>query len=429
MPHHPTPFLVHRINPQLGELFGVSLWYYGLTYSLGFLCVYLWFRKAQRRLGWSDREILDLSILVALGVLLGGRVFEIVFYEWSYYTLHPSHVFSYWRGGMATHGILLGGTLGIWIFSRLHEKRFLNIADEMAVPGAFIMGLGRIGNFIDGNIVGSVTDVWWAVKFPNADGFRHPVTLYDSLKNFLMIPLLLLVKKVYPSGRGMLLAHFAFWYGFGRIFVDIFREYPTEVLGVGTGQYFNLLMVAVGLGLMMWFERPRRVLSGPSPEGQTHQESVLADGACTKVGQDYSRSRLWRRKLAFLALLLFPLIIPTDWTIGNVIPSKEPTQAHEPHGATLKSAQENEDVSDSTTRKKWTMDRPGSHFGLDGAIRGALASAYLNPFMSGSIGSRRGKADPNRFQTCQALGMADRTCRPAQSPPAASPHRFGHPPC
>lgn len=153
----------------------MKLWYYGLTYSLGVLGVYLWFKLAQKRLGWSERDTLDLSILVAVGVLLGGRVFEIVFYEWSYYAQHPSQVFSYWRGGMATHGILLGALAGMWVFSRMRGKSFLAIADEMAIPGAFLMGVGRIGNFIDGQILGAVTDVWWAVKFPYAEGFRHPV--------------------------------------------------------------------------------------------------------------------------------------------------------------------------------------------------------------------------------------------------------------
>ena len=314
----PTAHFVHRINPLLGEILGLKLWYYGLSYSLGFLGVYLWFKRAQTRLRWSDQEILDLGILVALGVLLGGRAFEIAFYEWSYYTQHPSHVFSYWRGGMATHGILLGGLVGVWLFSRLRGKSFLAIADEMVIPGAFIMGVGRIGNFVDGQIVGAVTDVWWAVKFPNAEGFRHPVTLYDSLKNFMMIPLLLLVKRVSPPGRGMLLAHFVFWYGFGRLFVDYFREYPTAVFGIGTGQYFNSLMAVIGLGLIIWFGKAGRPRTVAEPGGGGRNGLLQPETASLKRGQWRCAPRLWSRRLVFAALLLFPLVIPTDWTQGNV---------------------------------------------------------------------------------------------------------------
>jgi phosphatidylglycerol:prolipoprotein diacylglycerol transferase len=334
-------YFVHRINPELAEVAGIQLWYYGLTYSLGFLGVYLWFRKAQRRLGWSDREILDLSILVALGALLGGRAFEIVFYEWSYYSLHPALVFSYWRGGMATHGILLGGTLGMWLFSRLREKRFLAIGDEMAIPGAFIMGVGRIGNFIDGNIVGSLTDVWWAVKFPNAVGFRHPVTLYDSLKNFLMIPLLLVARRTSPPRQGMLLAHVVFWYGFGRLFVDLFREYPTTFLGVGTGQYFNFLMAALGLGLMGWSGLARGGMKAAQLEVTERRKSCNVEPGSGRLRPwrplpAVRSATLWPRRLLFILLLLFPLIIPTDWTQGNV---KQPAATEEDRLPTAASPQ------------------------------------------------------------------------------------------
>lgn len=326
----PTAHLVHRINPLLGEILGLKLWYYGLTYSLGFLGVYLWFKRAQRRLGWTDRDILDLSILVALGVLLGGRAFEIAFYEWSYYTQHPAQVFSYWRGGMATHGILLGGIVAIWLFSRLRGTSFLVVADEVVIPAAFLMGVGRIGNFIDGQIEGSVTDVWWAVKFPNAEGFRHPVTLYDSLKNFLMIPLLLGVKRRTPAGRGILLAQFVFWYGFGRMFVDYFRKYPVDVFGIGTGQYFNLLMAVVGLGLMTWFTEQRRRSHIVDSTAAEREEIPWSETDSGRIGIWRATSGLWFRKLAFTALLLFPLIIPTDWTQGNVTQPEKLN--HEPQG-------------------------------------------------------------------------------------------------
>ena len=324
-----SPYFVHQINPLLAEIFGVKLWYYGLTYSLGFVGVYLWFKRAQKRLGWTDREVYDLTLLVALGILLFARAVEIVFYEWSYYLQHPSQVFSYWRGGMSSHGVLLGGTLGIWLFSRWRGKSFLKTADEVVIPAAFLMGVGRIGNFIDGNIVGYATDVWWAVKFPDAEGFRHPVTLYDALKNFLMIPLLLAVRRATSPGRGVLLAHFVFWYGFGRLFVDYFREYPVEVFGIPPGQYFNLLMAIGGLGLLAWFtSRKRRPDTGETKAAG--REDTCGSQACAKRPSSRNiRLSLWLRRLAFAALLLFPLVIPTDWTQGNVTQPK-PTYSPPP---------------------------------------------------------------------------------------------------
>jgi phosphatidylglycerol:prolipoprotein diacylglycerol transferase len=291
------PF-VHRIDPVLAEVGGVYLWWYGLSYSLGFLGTHLWMRRVRQRIGLTLAEVYDLSLLFALGVLFGGRAVEVVFYEWPYYAQHPSHIGAVWLGGMSTHGVLLGGIVSLGLFCWLAGRPFLSLADELVIPGAFYMATGRIGNFIDGQILGSVTSVWWAVQFPDAPGFRHPVVLYDSLKNFLLIPLLLYVRKR-QSAPGVVLAQFIFWYGFLRIPVDIFREYPTRLLGLATGQSFNIFMSLLGVGLLVWFRRRPVPSAPPAP-----RRSSAVTGP---VGA-------WSRRIVFAALLLFPLIIPSDWT-------------------------------------------------------------------------------------------------------------------
>jgi len=96
---------------------------------------------------------------------------------------------------MATHGLILGGLAGVVIFCLLRRKPMLVMLDALAIPAALILCVGRIGNFIDGQIVGTVTDVPWAVKFPDADGFRHPVVLYDGLKNLLIVPVLMHARR------------------------------------------------------------------------------------------------------------------------------------------------------------------------------------------------------------------------------------------
>ena len=124
-------------------------------------------------------------------------------HEWSFYRERPELMPAIWLGGMATHGLLIGGALGVIAFCAYRRLPFRKVFDALAIPAAIIMGSGRIGNFIDGQIVGSVTDVPWAVQFPEADGFRHPVVLYDGLKNFALIPILLWVRKRgAPPGGG-----------------------------------------------------------------------------------------------------------------------------------------------------------------------------------------------------------------------------------
>ena len=294
------PF-VHNIDPIIGTVFGVHLWWYGLSYTLGFWNAHLFVMRRRSQLGLSVLSVYDLSILLAVGVLLGGRFVEVVFYEWPFYRHHLFLIPAYWLGGMATHGLLFGGLVGVITFSRLHGKQFLAVTDALAIPVAAIMGIGRLGNFIDGQIVGSVTNVWWAVKFPDAEGFRHPVVLYDGLKNLLIIPILWLAARRSPP-TGVLTGIFLFFYAFLRIFVDLFREYPTSLLGLATGQVLNILMSVLGLVLIAaphWRRHVRVRRGAPSANA--------ADPTQTAVGVG------WRRAV-FAALLAFSLVQPSDWT-------------------------------------------------------------------------------------------------------------------
>ena len=295
----PGPF-VHQIDPVITDVAGIYLWWYGLSYSLGFLGVYLWFRRARERLEMTLSDVYGISLYLAVGVLLGGRFVEVVFYEWDYYSHHLWHIPAYWLGGMATHGLLLGGTLGTLLFCWHRGRSFLAIADELVIPAAWIMGVGRLGNFIDGQISGAVTDVWWAVQFPDIDGFRHPVVLYDGLKNLLLIPFLLWIRRTYPY-RGVVFAHFVFWYAFLRIIVDLFREYRVDSLGLGTGQIINITMSILGLALLIWFHRRKRP--------RAHAVSSATGKTASEV-----RVALWMQRLLFGLLVVFCLAMPSDWT-------------------------------------------------------------------------------------------------------------------
>jgi len=163
------------------------------------------------------------------------------------------------------------------------------------------MGLGRIGNFIDGQIVGGVTTVWWAVKFPDAEGFRHPVVLYDGLKNLLIVPILMYAGRR-PLPQGVRTGIFLFLYAFLRIFVDVFREYPTTLLGLATGQVLNILLAMLGLGLIIV----------PSWKGRGWAEAPVPRAVSTQG--DLPSEGLGPRRLLFAALLLFSMVMPSDWT-------------------------------------------------------------------------------------------------------------------
>jgi len=316
----PGPF-VHDIDPLIGQVGGLYLWWYGVSYALGFLEMHLWIRRRRARLGLGVDDVYRLSVWFAAGVLIGGRAIEIACDEWPFYRDHVWLMPALWLGGMATHGLLIGGATGVWLFSRRSGIPFRELADELVIPGAFLMAVGRVGNFIDGQIVGGVTGVPWAVQFPDAEGFRHPVVLYDAVKNLALIPLLLWVRRSNPT-PGAVAAHFVFWYPFLRLFVDLARDYPTHRLPLGTGQTLNVVMALVGVVLLARLrlqrlaargESPAAFADAPSRVGLTMApDSVLAirgDGRLARLGA----TRHFHRGL-LAAIIALSVSIPSNWT-------------------------------------------------------------------------------------------------------------------
>ena len=284
---------VHDIDPIVASVGGVHLWWYGLSYAAGFANAHLFLRRARARLGLSLASIYELTISLAIGVLLGGRVVVVCVNEWPFYRQHPALIPALWLGGLATHGLIVGGATGVLAYCWWRRVPFRPVLDALAVAAALILACGRVGNFIDGQIVGSVTGVPWAVKFPYAEGFRHPVVLYDGLKNALLIPILLWVRRRgAPPGRAAAL--FLLLYPTLRIPIDLFRDYGLE--RAATGQALNIVMASAGALLLARSLLKRHHATSASPGVTTPDE---APG--------------WRR-WAFGAVLAFALVIPSDAT-------------------------------------------------------------------------------------------------------------------
>lgn len=288
---------VHHIDPVIATIAGVHLWWYGLSYSLGFLNAHFFLRRQRDALGLSPGEVYELSFLIAAGVLAGGRALVVFRHEWSFYHDHLSLAPAIWLGGLATHGLIVGGLAGVLLFCAIRRKPFRPMFDALALPAAVILGCGRIGNFIDGQIVGAVTSLPWSVQFPDAEGFRHPVVLYDGLKNFATVPILYWVRRCgVPPGR--LAALFLVMYAGLRIPIDMLREYPTSFLLLPAGQTFNVLMTLAGALLLLknWLKPPAPAIVIPTDRNR----------------RGTAPARLYA--FAFAAIVAFALVIPSDAT-------------------------------------------------------------------------------------------------------------------
>lgn len=290
------PF-VHHIDPIVVSIFGVHLWWYGLSFTLGFLNAHFLLRRDRESVGLSLAAVYDLTIFLAVGVLIGGRFVVVVNNEWAFYREHLFLIPSIWVGGFATHGLIFGGAAGVILFCLIRRAPLRRTLDLLAISAAVIMGCGRIGNFIDGQIYGSFTDASWGVKFPNVEGFRHPVVLYDGLKNFALVPFLLWVKeRGAPPGR--IAALFVLLYALLRIPIDFLREYPISMWGLPTGQTLNVVTVLIGVVLLAVNIYRNRSNKPPTVPPKAAENN-------TGLG--------WRRA-ALVAVCLIPLVIPSDAT-------------------------------------------------------------------------------------------------------------------
>ncbi|MGM0481753.1 MAG: prolipoprotein diacylglyceryl transferase [Pseudomonadota bacterium] len=246
------------IDPVIVHIWGpLAIRWYGLAYIAGFVFAYWWgSRQAERSEHWNKEQFADLLFWGFIGVILGGRIGYVLFYQFSNFIADPLFLFKVFDGGMSFHGGLLGVVIAIFAYARLKQRPLLQVGDFVAPLVPMGLFFGRLGNFINGELWGRVTDVPWAIVFPSGGPVpRHPSQLYEALLEGLLLFILLWWFKQKPRGLGAVSGLFLLGYGVARFTVEFFREPDAHLgvlsLGLSMGQWLTLPMIVVGAALLI----------------------------------------------------------------------------------------------------------------------------------------------------------------------------------
>lgn len=247
---HPIEaFLIQPdINPLILQIWGpFAIRWYSLMYVLGFMFsyFYIYYQIKKGRIKATEMELSDIIFYAFLGVIIGGRLGYVLFYNLGVYMQNPLDIFKIWEGGLSFHGGFIGVLISEWIYLSTKKKNFLDYADVFIVPLPFCLFLGRWGNFVNGELWGRPTTMPWGMIFRNAPGNlpRHPSQIYEmALEGLLLFIILLIISRLKHKPKGLIISSFFAGYGLFRGFVEFFRE-PDAQLGYLAGGWLTMGML------------------------------------------------------------------------------------------------------------------------------------------------------------------------------------------
>jgi phosphatidylglycerol:prolipoprotein diacylglycerol transferase len=258
--------LVHPLpNPIAFSLGPLSVRWYGLMYLVGFIQFIMLGRVRIRQphiaaVGWKKEDLDDMLFYGVLGVVIGGRLGEVLFYHPDYYFSNPSQIIAIWKGGMSFHGGFLGVLIAMYIWGRKHGRHLMDIMDFIAPLVPLGYAAGRIGNFINAELPGRIADpsLPWAMWWPNVDQFpvpRHPSPIYQALVDGVLLFIILWIFSRKPRPRMAVSGMFSLLYGCARFFTEYFRmpDYNVTFAGItiSAGQMLSIPMIVLGIVLLV----------------------------------------------------------------------------------------------------------------------------------------------------------------------------------
>jgi phosphatidylglycerol:prolipoprotein diacylglycerol transferase len=264
--------LVHPLpDPVAFSVGPISVHWYGIMYLVAFIQFILLGQLRIRQphiaaAGWKKEDLDDMLFYGVLGVVIGGRLGEVLFYHPLYYLSHPLEIFAIWKGGMSFHGGFLGVMVAMWLWARRKGRSLFAVLDFIAPMVPLGYAAGRIGNFINAELPGRVADASlpWAMIWPNVDTLpRHPSPIYQALVDGVLLFLIVWLYARKPRPTMAVSGVFALGYGCARFFTEYFRtpDYTVSFAGItiSAGQMLSLPMIALGIVLLLLaYKKERR---------------------------------------------------------------------------------------------------------------------------------------------------------------------------
>ena len=257
--------LYHMLDPVAFSAGPITIYWYGLAYVVGAIItgVVMWRTARRWGLGLTVDDAMSIVIGVVFGLIIGARLFYVVFYGDGYYFAHPLEIFATNHGGMSFHGGFVGGIAGGLVVCRALKLSPMTVADLAVIGAPIALALGRCANFVNGELWGKPTDLPWGVVFGGAAGdvARHPSQLYEAFLEgvALFCVLYALSRKVPPRVQGTFLGTFATGYGIARFLVEFVRV-PDAQLGylfgpITMGQLLSVPVIVAGVIVLVWAHR------------------------------------------------------------------------------------------------------------------------------------------------------------------------------
>jgi phosphatidylglycerol---prolipoprotein diacylglyceryl transferase len=251
-----------NIDPVLLSIGPLKIRWYGLSYLLGVFSAFVFLTPIlKKKFNFTTDDSLNLATAYVMGIIFGGRLGYVLFYDFIYFLHHPFEIVAIWQGGMSYHGGGIGAVVAMFVFSKRMNISFVELLDLLGIGTCFGVFFGRIANFINGELFGRVSDISWAMIFPGGGPLpRHPSQLYESFfEGFLLFWILYFCMTRLSLKKGQLFSLYLLLYGLFRFFLEFTRE-PDEHLGfvlnfMTMGQVLSSIMIILGGSLFFYFRK------------------------------------------------------------------------------------------------------------------------------------------------------------------------------